>query len=692
MTPTTEPTFNIDSPPVDLTFDLDSAPADLAFESDSLESIDDHLDRYIPNLPYAGQWARLRPEIMALVRKTAPTTLDELRALLSALGNLIEGEIDANLQALLPELLTDRTINRTVARLNQTRGSRKRIQGVRAQLIRLHRELHELPPVISGPRQLRKASDPITVAEVDEILNYLKSPRKPMDLHVTRRFILALGAGLTGLKADAAHITFNQHGIEAIFDGKNKQRPLSKMWISRLNAVAIPKLEDYRRPTSQALAAWLRDESLAYIWPRLRDEWLLEQVDGSQPAFIQMRRAQITEYDSNRLLLRWNLQPVALPHSSLRDRNIFLPDECELEHPLHHSYQSLNKEGLDKESGNAMNASTRGKISKAQVRRLNAEHASTLTAAPAAIPEAHRGILARYVCKSAREDDLERVNVAFISVMERTAEIKSRSFFLKNCSDVANLASWAASMDRDLSWSALMSHELIHDYIRSLGTEAKTAHYSQRLRRLKSLASHLNPGVSAPPKVDPVGHKAVSDPYTSIEMAAIIRVARSQQSESITRQLAFILGACRGAGAGVSELRALRGKHVEDRGDEGIFITLGLGEAERTIPIRREWETHMRRGITGLSPEDLAIGAVRNRRNIAGEIIERTVALGDTCPRIEAGRLRTTWIAELMSEAIPVQVILNAAGLRGARTLTDLARRFSQEEINDCLGTLRGVA
>jgi integrase len=192
--------------------------------------------------------------------------------------------------------------------------------------------------------------------------------------------------------------------------------------------------------------------------------------------------------------------------------------------------------------------------------------------------------------------------------------------------------------------------------------------------------------------VQPVGHKTVSDPYTKEEMAIITRVARNQQSPNVTRQLAFVLGACRGAGAGASELRALRRKNVDDRGEEGVFITLGEGATKRTIPIRREWEAQMRRGIEGLSPSSLALGTVRNRRNIAGEIIDRTVALGNSCPHIEAGRLRTTWIAELMSEAIPVQVILNAAGLKGARTLTDLARRYTQEDMNECLGVLRGVA
>lgn len=655
-------------------------------------SVDSYLNHYTPRRNYAGQWDRLRPEVLALISKLAPGSIDHAYSFFSALGDLLEGEISRDPQANLAELLTDEGIERTIARLNLTRASRKSLQGRRTCLTHLHRTLHDLPAVLPGPQQIRQASDPVTLEQVDEFLAYMSKPRKPMDFHVTRRFILALGAGLTGAKADAAQIHFDDTGIQSITDGKGVKRALSKKWFPRLNAVATPDLETYKRPSEQALSAWLRNENLSYLWPRLRDEWLLEQLDGSEPAFIQMRRAQITEYDMNRLLLRWEKEPLPCTIESIKERKVFLQIECDGESSPHHVDQPLIDEGPDKESGSAMNATTRGKISKAQARRMNAAHVATVMGAPREIPAYHADIINRYVCKAVSVNDHPRVHKAFASVMERTTHIKSKAFFLKNCSDVSCLAAWAAASGRELTWTSLMNHELIHDYTRSLGGEANTPHFSQRLRRLKALASHLNPGIAAPPRVEPVGHKAVSDPYTNEEMAIITRVARNQQSPNVTRQLAFVLGACRGAGAGASELRALRRKDVEDRGEEGVFITLGEGATKRTIPVRREWEVQMRRGIEGLSPSSLALGTVRNRRNIAGEIIDRTVALGKSCPHIEAGRLRTTWIAELMSEAIPIQVILNAAGLKGARTLTDLARRYTQEDMNQCLDVLRGAA
>ena len=338
-----------------------------------------------------------------------------------------------------------------------------------------------------------------------------------------------------------------------------------------------------------------------------------------------------------------------------------------------------------------MSSPTLSKPSKAEAQRRTAANIATLFATPTPIPKTHQKIMNAYTCKSAPMPDRTRVKSAFVSIMERTSHISSEVLFRKVCSDVSALVSWAASQEHDLSWKSLMAHRLIDDYARVEKKQGNTASLSQRYRRLKCLASEINPGADAAPRIQPVGHKAVSDPYSAEEMAAIIRIASTQSSERVTRQLSFILGACRGAGASVTELRELRGSHIEDRGESGVFITLGHADKERTIPIRQEWEEFIRRGIIGIAPNAPLIGTVRNRKNIAAEVLSRVVALGGDAPHIEAGRLRTTWLAELMSEAIPVQVILHAAGLKGARTLTDLARRYSQEEISAYFGKLGGV-
>ena len=292
------------------------------------ESVDAYLDRYAPRQEYLGQWGRLRPEVLSLVRQMAPTTIEQATGYLASLGKLLAGELTFDSKASLAQLLTDTGINRTLARLNMAGTPLKSTQSQRATLTHLHRCLAGLPPVLSEPRQVRTASEPVTADELDELLSYLKKSKKPMALHVRRRLILALGGGLTGAKADAASISLDGYGIIEITDKNGKVRPLSKKWISRLNTAFIPELETYLHPSEQALSGWLRRESLSYLWPRMRDEWLLEQMDGTEPAFVQMRKADITEYDMNRLLLRWAKIPLTDQNASLRDRKVFLQSEC----------------------------------------------------------------------------------------------------------------------------------------------------------------------------------------------------------------------------------------------------------------------------------------------------------------------------------------------------------------------------
>ena len=108
-------------------------------------SVDAHVDRYTPRGDYSGQWGRLRPEILGLIRKIAPKNTDQTHNQLAAIGVLLKGEIPLHLQASLVELFTDEGINQTIARLNLTRGSRKKIQGYRFSLTHLHRRLYDLP-------------------------------------------------------------------------------------------------------------------------------------------------------------------------------------------------------------------------------------------------------------------------------------------------------------------------------------------------------------------------------------------------------------------------------------------------------------------------------------------------------------------------------------------------------------------
>jgi hypothetical protein len=94
------------------------------------------------------------------------------------------------------------------------------------------------------------------------------------------------------------------------------------------------------------------------------------------------------------------------------------------------------------------------------------------------------------------------------------------------------------------------------------------------------------------------------------------------------------------------------------------------GPRPRVVPVRRVAEKLVRDAIAGRAPDELVIGRDIGRRNTAARIIDAAALY--KVPHIEPSRMRTTWLADLMTDPIPLAVILQAAGLKSARTLVDV--------------------
>lgn len=157
-------------------------------------------------------------------------------------------------------------------------------------------------------------------------------------------------------------------------------------------------------------------------------------------------------------------------------------------------------------------------------------------------------------------------------------------------------------------------------------------------------------------------------PYTTEEEAAITRYAFRQRHGATRRQLCIAVGLCGGAGGDSVDLRHARRHHIEVTPD-GIIVNFP-GPRSRRVVVRRSYEALVFAGIEGLTPGQLLIGTTVGRKNIVARIVEQAELHG--APHIEASRLRTTWLAWLMTRPVPLNVILDGAGLATARTLGDL--------------------
>jgi hypothetical protein len=248
------------------------------------------------------------------------------------------------------------------------------------------------------------------------------------------------------------------------------------------------------------------------------------------------------------------------------------------------------------------------------------------------------------------------------------SNIRGVDSFRKYLTHLGYFLAWAESEGLSVELESVVRAHT-DEYARTGMAGSSEKSRSDRRARLRLIADQINPG-QAPDRGVPVSRPSIKPPYTDREMNQIIRVARTQPSSSQSRKLSLCVGVGAGAGLDSPDLRHLRGRDVRDRKSAGITITT-TGTRPREVTVLRSYESLVRHGLTGIGSDDLLVGKKETRRNIAARVIGEAVVMGE-CPRIEQSRLRSTWLASLLTEPVPLAIVLSAAGLQTARTIGDL--------------------
>lgn len=246
---------------------------------------------------------------------------------------------------------------------------------------------------------------------------------------------------------------------------------------------------------------------------------------------------------------------------------------------------------------------------------------------------------------------------------------------------------WAAAQGLPLVPATLV-RAYVDEYTRVGMTGSSAKSRADRRARLRSVADQVNP-LQAPDRGVPVPRPSIRPPYTAAELQLLIRVAMTQPTPERTRKAAVCIGLGAGAGLDSRDFRGLRREHIRDTGD--ALVVEVPGTPTRSVPVRKQLEGLVRVGIADREPAELLLGRVEERRNLAAQAIDDVVVLGD-CPRIEQARLRATWLATLLRQPVPLDVVMTAAGLRSARTLADLLEHLEPLDPGQVAAFLQGAA
>jgi integrase len=248
------------------------------------------------------------------------------------------------------------------------------------------------------------------------------------------------------------------------------------------------------------------------------------------------------------------------------------------------------------------------------------------------------------------------------------------------------LAGFAESLGLELSVGALLSDATVERFVLT-GTGGVSPATARTLRtNLRALGRAVEPH----PAPRPVGlqRERAKAPYSPAEVDGYLRLADAQSTRA--RGLRASALVCLGAGAGViaGELRHVRGSDVVERSG-GVLIQVS-GARARTVPVLERYHQRLLQAARFAGERYLIGGRSPGRRNVT-DTLTRALSTDRSLPRLQAGRLRSTWLVEC-ADQIGLGAFMHAAGIACSQRLGDLAAQLpavSEDELVRLLGGSR---
>lgn len=233
---------------------------------------------------------------------------------------------------------------------------------------------------------------------------------------------------------------------------------------------------------------------------------------------------------------------------------------------------------------------------------------------------------------------------------------------------------------------ALLSEAVIERFI-VCGCDAVSPATRRTLRtNLRALARSLEryPQPLAPR----LPREQAKAPYTEGEIDGYLRLAQAQNTRA--RRMRGQALVCLGAGAGIiaGELRRVRGTDVVCRSG-GVLVVVS-GRRARSVPVLYRYQQPLLVAAQFASERLIVGGREPGRRNVCGELC-RALSGDRSLPRLEAGRLRSTWLCEC-AETTGLRAFMQAAGVRCSQRLGDLAAALPAATEPELVALLGGGA
>ncbi|MFD8478863.1 hypothetical protein [Kitasatospora sp. NPDC059673] len=254
----------------------------------------------------------------------------------------------------------------------------------------------------------------------------------------------------------------------------------------------------------------------------------------------------------------------------------------------------------------------------------------------------------------------------------------------------AGLALWAEASGLPRDPDAWLRGEVIDAFVLSrAGEVAPTAVQTYRtwLRRVRDALAWSDRGEPVPPRLHAPANP--HEPYDKAELAGLRHWASHLPGQQRTDALALMaLGA--GCGLAPKEVAATTGRDLRQRAPGHPFVHTGV---DRPVVARAAWEDVL--AELALLAGGAYLFRPRHTTPYAKNLIGSWSLVHQPptgLPTLSAGRLRASWIVELMTERIDHDLIAKAAGLASAASLARYQHFVPPLDDNTAARLLRGHA
>jgi integrase len=202
---------------------------------------------------------------------------------------------------------------------------------------------------------------------------------------------------------------------------------------------------------------------------------------------------------------------------------------------------------------------------------------------------------------------------------------------------------------------------------------------------LRFIARRAVPALA--PADAPLPRERAKAPYSPAQITGFLALADAQPTVSRRMRAAGLV--CLGAGAGLAgaDLRAVRGTDVICRSG-GVIVESG-GRRPRAVPVLARYHQRLLAAAAFSGSALITGGSDPARKNIATPLI-RSLAGGTGLPRLEAGRLRMTWLADC-AQLLGLATFMHAAGITCSQRLGDLLATLSPADEAEAVILLGGT-